>query len=96
MCIAVGGNGAIVATTNGGTTWAAQSSGTPAFLRAAGCLSESACAAVGDGGVIVATAKGGSTWSLQSSGTTADLRGVACAGTSCYAVGLSGTILRYN
>src|SRR5579883_3261245 len=96
VCIAVGGNGAIVATTNGGTTWAAQSSGTPAFLRAAGCLSESACAAVGDGGVIVATAKGGSTWSLQSSGTTADLRGVACAGTSCYAVGLSGTILRYN
>jgi CSLREA domain-containing protein len=96
VCDAVGGNGAVVATANGGTTWTAQSSGTSAFLRGVGCLSASSCAAVGDGGVIVATASGGSIWGLMGSGTTNDLKGVACAGASCYAVGLSGTILRYN
>ncbi len=90
----MGGNGTIAASTNGGTSWSLQSSGTGAFLRGVSCAGSGVCYAVGDTGTILATTNGGAGWLPQSSGTTAGLRDIACAAGTCVAVGTSGTILR--
>src|SRR5436853_4065299 len=52
-CFAVGANGTIVATTNGGTTWTSQSSNFTQALNGISCPSTSACFAVGASGTIL-------------------------------------------
>ena len=90
-CFAVGAksgsNGVIDATTNGGTTWATQTSTGGQQLNAIDCSSATSCWAVGNAGVILHTANGTS-WSTETSTTTVNLLGVSCASaTVCWAVG---------
>ncbi len=73
---AVGDNGTILKTTNGGAEWVAQDSGTTAKLNGVYVVTALAAYAVGDGGVILRTTDGGATWTALNSGTTANLRSV--------------------
>ena len=102
-CEAVGddtsaGAGAILGTTNGGTTWTRQPvpSGV-GDLKGISCVSATTCEAVGwdtlDAGVILGTIDGGTTWSSQPvpSGV-GGLGGISCASaTTCEAVGAGST-----
>ena len=86
--------GIILHTTNGGTAWTTQSSGTTPEVYRVACANASDAWAVGPGGTIVATSNGGATWSAQRSGTTDKLDAVAFANSrDGWAVGQSGTIL---
>ena len=97
-CEAVGGN-VVLATTDGGATWATQT--VPAgvsSLTGISCVSATTCEAVGynyntvtstSTGVVLATTDGGTTWVTQTTPTgTGTLTGVSCAtATVCEAVG---------
>ena len=87
--VAVGSSGTIL-TSQDGTTWTQQVSGTTAALRAvvqAGLL-----VAVGDSGTIL-TSQDGSTWTARTSKTSANLTGAANLLPYIVVVGSSGTIL---
>ena len=88
-------DGAILATSNGGATWKAQSSGTGASLEGVTFANASDGWAVGYTGTIVATSNGGATWAPQYSGEDQYfLTGVAFANASDgWAVGDDGAIL---
>ena len=58
----VGGNGIILTTTNGGTNWISQSSGTSNWLDDVSFIDVNNGIAVGDGGKAFITADGGSNW----------------------------------
>ncbi|MEI6449710.1 MAG: S8 family serine peptidase [Actinomycetes bacterium] len=91
---AVGEGGLILATSDGGATWNAQSSGTLATLWGVDFSDATHGWAVGDGGLILATSDGGDTWSAQSSGTFELLYDVAFSdATHGWAVGEADTIL---
>jgi hypothetical protein len=91
---AVGGGGTILATRDGGTTWAQQKSGIKANLLGVHFADARIGWAVGNGGTIVTTRDGGTTWAEQSGGTNADLRAVHFANARTgWAVGGGGTIL---
>lgn len=97
-CYAVGDTGVIRKTTDGGSSWSAQSSGVPQTrnLEDVSCPTTSTCYAVGSDGTITATTNGGSTWSMQSTGTLQNLYAVSCPTTStCYAVGLPGAFAAF-
>ena len=84
-CFAVGANGTIVATTNGGSTsWTVQGSGiTTNSLNGIACLSTTNCYAVGatggggSPGTILNTIDG-STWLTQNGKVKHNYNGVAC------------------
>ena len=67
---AVGANGTVLGTTDGGESWRRQPSGTNKGLLCVRFLDDKTGWAVGDGGVIIKTTDGGSTWEKQSSGVT--------------------------
>ena len=93
---AVGRNGTILATTDGGAQWATQTSGTSNALGGVAFASDGRHGwAVGRNGTILATTDGGAQWATQTSGTSNDLGGVAFAsdGRHGWAVGDNGTIL---
>jgi photosystem II stability/assembly factor-like uncharacterized protein len=75
---AVGANGTIVRTTDGGTTWALQSSGTSNHLYAVSFADASVGSAVGVG-TVFRTTNGGATWVRQPSGVPSSvyLKGVS-------------------
>jgi photosystem II stability/assembly factor-like uncharacterized protein len=73
---AAGSGGEILATTNGGASWAAQDSTTTDDLAGLHFLDADNGWAVGDAGTILATTNGGATWAPQTSGTGYDLTGV--------------------
>jgi photosystem II stability/assembly factor-like uncharacterized protein len=82
-------------TTNGGTNWTAQSSGTANVLWSVSFADADTGTAVGSSGSILRTINGGTSWTAQSSGTTNSLRGVSFTdANNGTAVGVSGTILR--
>jgi hypothetical protein len=83
-------------TSNGGTTWTAQTSGTSNALAGVSCPSTSQCWAVGALGTIVATGNGGTTWAAQTSGTSANLAATRFPSVNTgWAVGASGVIVVY-
>ena len=91
---AVGDDGTILRTTDGGTNWSTQSSGTTVLLRDVHFTGASKGWAVGENGTILHTTDGGTNWSAQSSGTTQFLKGVHFTDASKgWAVGENGTIL---
>jgi photosystem II stability/assembly factor-like uncharacterized protein len=93
--VAVGDNGNIIRTTNGGTSWQTQISGTSDSLRGVDFLGISVAVAVGDNGTIVRSSDGGAFWSPVTSGTSQSLNGVAALDTGvAVAVGAAGTIIR--
>ncbi len=66
--VAVGRNGTILRTTDGGATWTPQSGGTTNNLLGVACPNADTGTAVGEFGTILRTNDGGNTWSAQSSG----------------------------
>ena len=86
--------GTIIATTDGGASWAAQSSPTGNDLFSVTFADANHGWAVGDRGRILATTDGGAVWTAQSSPTTGYLNGVTCIGPlRAWAVGEKGVIL---
>ena len=65
---AVGTDGTIVATRDGGTHWERQTGGTPNLLTSVHFADARTGWAVGQGRTIVATRDGGATWAAQASG----------------------------
>ncbi len=91
---AVGNDGTIITTSDGGSTWRSQNSGTSESLHAAAFADVDNGLAVGGGGVILRTTDGGGTWSTVGSGTSERLLSVAFVGTKAVAVGEDGTVTR--
>jgi len=89
-CVAVGVNGTIITSNDGGNSWVSRVSGTIRNLNGVYCGSR--CVAVGEYGTILSSSDNGATWSSQPSGTTQILNGIYC-GSRCVAVGEYGTIL---
>jgi len=93
---AVGRNGTILKTTNGGTNWTAQTSGRTSWLYDIHFVSSTTGWVVGyTGGTILKTTNGGTNWTAQTSGTTKIFWGVHfVSSTTGWIVGGSGTILK--
>lgn len=92
---AVGAGGGVFKTTNRGTTWVMQTSGTSTMLRAVSFSDANHGTAVGLSGTIIRTTDGGATWASQTSGTSSHLFGVSFTDTNNgTAVGSFGTRLR--
>jgi photosystem II stability/assembly factor-like uncharacterized protein len=92
---AVGDNGIILHTTNGGSTWTGQSSGTLSSFNDVCFVDTHTGTVVGPAGVILRTTNAGETWTSQSSGTTNPLFSVSFTDAdNGTAVGRAGTILR--
>ena len=92
---AVGGNGFITATTNGGSTWVTRTSNTTKSLYGIFVASPRKAWAVGQSGTIITTSDAFNTWSAQTSPVTATLRSVIFADTlNGYILGDGGTILK--
>jgi hypothetical protein len=105
----VGQSGTFLSTTDGGTTWAAQTLNTgvgpTAGLSGLSCPSITTCYVVGFGainpytgrsatGSILASTDGATTWALQTASVTTALASVSCPSTTtCFAVGQLGAIL---
>jgi len=91
---AVGEDGTILATKDGGTHWSSQSSGTTSTLRGVKFVDALHGWAVGDTGTILATKDGGAHWSAQRARTTNLLASVDFVDHSHgWAVGDTGTML---
>jgi len=92
---AVGDNGTIIRTTDGGASWTSQASGTTNSLLGVSFTNTNTGTVVGDNGTILRTTNGGTSWTIQSSVTTKKLNGVSFIDeNNMIAVGDSGTILR--
>jgi len=91
----VGSYGTILKTTDGGTTWTLQSSGTRKSFRDVSFIDENNGTAVGRSGIVLRTTNGGTTWTQQTSGTTNILMGVSFTDVNNgTVVGYDGIILR--
>jgi len=71
-----GENGAILKTTDGGTSWTPQTSGTTQTLRCLHFTDPNTGWAAGGQGVILKTTNGGGTWVTQTSNTTQQLNAI--------------------
>ena len=92
---AVGQNGLILATTNGGQTWNVQVIQVNYNLNGVSFVNPSIGWLVGDNGTIARTSSAGSSWTLLTSGTNENLNGVfARDQLTAWIVGDSGTILK--
>lgn len=89
--VAGGANGVILRSTNGGTNWALQSSGTAETIQGMH-FGGGQFIAVGTSGAIL-TSPDGTTWTARSSGTSAWLLDAAYGNGTYVAVGLAGTVL---
>lgn len=72
--IAVGSNGSIMKTADGGSTWQKLISGVTAALRGVSFIDSQTGWICGDNGTLLKTTNGGSSWSPLNSGTTKALR----------------------
>jgi photosystem II stability/assembly factor-like uncharacterized protein len=94
MGLAVGDDGTILLSGNGGVRWRPRDSGTQIFLRAVAFASPESGWVVGGRGTILHTDNGGITWMSQSVDTDHAFLGVAFATPeSGWAVGTAGMIL---
>jgi len=92
---AVGTEGLILRSTDGGTFWSLLDPQVTRDLRAVYFADASHGWVAGDGGVILSTVNGGHTWEAQESGTNEALYGLCFGDLSTgWAVGAKGTILR--
>ena len=91
----VGASGTILRTTDGGSTWGNQNSGTTSQLNEVVFTDANTGTAVGEGGTILRTTDGGNEWNDQVSGTTNLLFGLSFVDTNTgAAVGAESTILK--
>jgi photosystem II stability/assembly factor-like uncharacterized protein len=94
---AVGAEGQVFVTRNGGRTWTPQTSNTTADLFDVKFLDASEGWAAGAKGTLLHTTDGGARWAVVPSGTTHALERLCFAGrTRGWAVGFGGTILSYS
>ncbi|MBN1446380.1 MAG: T9SS type A sorting domain-containing protein [Bacteroidetes bacterium] len=92
---AVGSDGLIMRTTNGGVNWTQLNSGTTTALFGVDDINGQTVIACGNGGLILRSTNGGDTWSTIASGTTVALNGVdLLPGGIGYIVGASGRLLK--
>ena len=92
---AVGEDGTILATADGGQSWQRQASGTSTWLRAVQFLEDGRRGwAVGEDGTILATADGGQSWQPQASGTPAPGSGRSSSWRTAGAAGRSARMAR--
>ncbi|MBE0644113.1 MAG: hypothetical protein IH600_08535, partial [Bacteroidetes bacterium] len=102
MTIAVGNNGTIIGSSDGGNTWLTGASGTTNHLHKVfvSGLSLPTITVVGDNGTILRSTNGGFTWQPLTSGVNLDLLDIfvhdPTVGTTLTAVGESGVILWTN
>ncbi len=93
--IAVGADGEVTYTNDGGLNWTAGTSGTTEALFAVDYVDASTAYAVGGSGTVLQSTDGGETWSSQSSGTTNTLLDVSARDASIViAVGEGGKIIQ--
>ena len=93
ICIAVGMNGAIMASADGGVSWSSRTGTDKHTLWSISCPTRTICWAAGDGGTIISSGDGGATWGAETSGASDSLLGITCPTvTSCLAVGAGGSI----
>lgn len=90
---AVGGEGLILATDDGGRTWRPQDSGVAEDLHDVRFFDEREGWAVGRGGAMLHTADGGRTWAEARRLTTHSLERLHTVGRRAWAVGFGGTIV---
>lgn len=88
--MAVGYNGTILATTNGGTTWTSQESGTTKTLYEVRMSSSTEAVAAGENGVVLRTTNGGTTWTVLTTGVTTALYGLDVRGSKIWVGGDGG------
>ncbi len=82
-------------TSDGGTSWLSQSSGTSLSLFSVSFIDANTAMVVGDSGIILRTTDGGTAWISQSGGTALSLFGVNFFDQqNGYSVGEDGIILR--
>ncbi len=92
---AVGGNGAILKTIDGGASWTAQSSGVNSVLIDIYALDAGTAWVVGGGGAILKTTDGGLTWTPQASGTSEYITGISAVDDdTAWATSYYGVILK--
>ncbi len=92
---AVGDVGMITQTTDGGTNWAAQTSGVSVNLNAVWGTDATHVWAVGNGGTILQW--NGTAWAAQTSNTTLDLNAIhGASGTAIWAVGKTATLVKFD
>src|SRR5437870_3369344 len=72
----VGEDGVIMKTTDGGQTWADQTSGVTNVLYGNAFVDANTSFAVGENGLILKTVDGGNNWSILDGGTVNHLKGV--------------------
>jgi photosystem II stability/assembly factor-like uncharacterized protein len=90
-----GNNGTILKTTNGGTTWFSQQSGTVNNLRSIYFVDVNTGCVAGSLGTLVRTTNGGDNWYLLNTGVTIDLNSVRFnAPSRIWLVGNNGLILK--
>jgi photosystem II stability/assembly factor-like uncharacterized protein len=87
---AVGYPGKIYKTTNGGTSWTAQTSGTTESLRSVFFIDDMTGWVCGTNGLIKKTTDGGATWFSQTSGTTSELKSI------CFSNANTGSVVGWN
>jgi photosystem II stability/assembly factor-like uncharacterized protein len=94
---AVGAGGAVLATADGGRTWAAQESGTDSDLFDVKFFDAREGWAVGADGAAIHTTDGGQTWRAEQTGTTHALERLFFEGRARgWAVGFGGTIIAFK
>ena len=94
---AVGAEGQVFATRDGGRTWAQQTSNVRADLYDVKFLDEFEGWAAGAGGTLIYTTDGGAHWTLEPSGTTHALERLCFVGrTHGWVVGFGGTIISFT
>jgi len=92
---AVGQNGQIFRTSDGGTTWVPQNIPLRINLRSVFFLDEDTGYAVGDGGVVIVTSNGGASWTIVNAGTHLNLWAVHFLDPAVgVAVGQGGIVLK--
>jgi photosystem II stability/assembly factor-like uncharacterized protein len=90
---AVGGEGVIIATSDGGRTWRPQTSGVGDDLYDVKFFNEAEGWVVGRGGAMLHTTDGGRTWADAKRATTHALERLFTVGRRAWAVGFGGTIV---
>ncbi|HEX8148919.1 MAG TPA: YCF48-related protein [Pyrinomonadaceae bacterium] len=90
---AVGGEGVILSTADGGRTWRRQASGVGEDLYDVKFFDEAEGWAVGRGGAMLHTADGGRTWADTKRLTTHALERIHTVGRRAWAAGFGGTIV---
>lgn len=91
----VGSNGRILYTSNGGTTWNAQTSGTAQALEGVSFVDTVNGWVVGGGSTVIHTTDGGANWTSQDSGSTASFYCANFLNSNLgWVVGTSGAVLK--